>query len=854
MKIFNVVWKALSGCVGLFIFPALALAVVANPSQLVTQSNRSSALFVSSGTAQEEMVSQLMVKPRYQVGDKLHKALRAHDASALAKISHVSMSVVREMSGSAHVIRLNQPVTLSQARIIAARLMGDNSVELAEPDRRKRPALTPTDPLYSSDQWNLFVPSSQNLGSANLPNAWNNTTGNNSVTVAVIDTGYRPHQDLGFTYNGSNSTSPVVLSSGYTFINDIPTANNGVGREPDALDPGDWVNSADITSGHLAGCTRSDIGPSSWHGTHVSGIIAAQMSNGIGIAGIAPNIQILPVRVLGKCGGYDSDIIDGMNWAAGIHVPNVPDNNHPAKVLNMSLGGSGGTACPSSYQTAVNNILGRGTVIVVAAGNDGTSTLSTPANCTGVIAVTANSIDGDNAYYATIGTGTTISAPGGDCGGMSYPNNCTTANSVGVYSLLNSGTTNPVASPGGDIYVAYSGTSMATPHVSAVAALMFSLNPSLTPALITSYLQSSARPFPSNTICTTSGSGQCGAGLLDAYQALNLVQPSSAIPPPVVTLISIPSTVTTGTVVTLSGSAVAGTGRSIASYAWTQVSGPATVTIINANTANASFTAPTTTGTYSFMLTVTDNAGQISTETTPSITVSATPSVANPVVSCIPSSGTVGTLVALPSCTVTPGSGRNIASYAWTQVSGPTTVSITNPGSNTNASFTPTRVGTYTFMLTAIDSSGQSGSASVLILINPSTPVVTLGSIPTSVTTGTTVTLSGSAVAVTGLNIASYAWTQLSGPTVTISNPSSNTNASFTPSTVGSYSFLLTATDSSGQTGTATTPTINVSAPSSIAPISGGKGGGSMDFENLFLLMLIAVCLRLRRRYVKPQF
>lgn len=157
-------------------------------------------------------------------------------------------------------------------------------------------------------------------------------------------------------------------------------------------------------------------------------------------------------------------------------------------------------------------------------------------------------------------------------------------------------------------------------------------------------------------------------------------------------------------------------------------------------------------------------------------------------------------------------------------------------------------------MLTAIDSSGQSGSASVLILINPSTPVVTLGSIPTSVTTGTTVTLSGSAVAVTGLNIASYAWTQLSGPTVTISNPSSNTNASFTPSTVGSYSFLLTATDSSGQTGTATTPTINVSAPSSIAPISGGKGGGSMDFENLFLLMLIAVCLRLRRRYVKPQF
>lgn len=832
MTIVKTISKALraSALITIFISPPVT-AVVPDPSQLLGgQSTRVSALavVVNSSAPQEEMVSQLMVKPRTLVGAQLHKALLAHDASALAKTSNVPMSVVRQMSGGAHVIRLEQPVTLSEARVIAARLMGDSSVELAEPDRRVRATLTPTDPLYTKDQWNLFAPSSQNLGSANLTNAWNITTGSNAVTVAVIDTGYRPHQDLGFTYSGSNSTSPVVLSSGYTFITDISTANNGVGREPDALDTGDWITGAENTTvnGPFYGCgvlnTRgqpvNQLSPSSWHGTHVSGIIAAQMNNSIGITGVAPNIQILPVRVLGKCGGTDSDIIDGMNWAAGFAVPGVPANSHPAQVLSMSLGGTA-TTCSSAYQSTVTNIINAGKVIVIAAGNDGSSVLKEPANCTGVIAVTANSINGDNAWYATIGPGTTISAPGGDCGGMSYPNGCTTANSVGVYSTLNSGTTTPVASPGGDDYVAYSGTSMATPHVSAVAALMLSLKPSLTPTQITSYLQSSSRAFPANTICTqTVNLNMCGAGLLDAYQALIAVQPSSAIASPVVTLGSIPSTVTTGTVVTLSGSAVAGTGRSIASYVWTQVSGPATVTISNANTANASFTAPATTGSYSFMLTATDNSGQTGTATAV-IVVNSPPSVPPPVVTLgsIPSSVTAGTVVTL-SGTAVAGSGRSITSYVWTQVSGPTTISITNPGSNTNASFTATVVGSYTFMLTATDSAGQTGSATAVILVNASStaspPVVTLSSsIPSVVTPGQLVTLSGSAVASTGRRITSYTWTQQTGSTTVTLGNANTANATFTAPPTGTYSFMLTATDNGGQTGTATAVIVVNSPP-----------------------------------------
>ena len=584
--------------VGMFLaifMPALALAVVVDPGQHAVQSTRVSALAVVGGGTQEEMVSQLIVKSKHRVGDHLQNALRARDASGLSKTANVPMSVLRPMSGGAHVIRLDHPVTLSEAHIIAARLMQDSSVELAEPDRRKRHfAIIPTDPYYATHQSNLFVPSSQNLGSANLPNAWSITTGSNAVTVAVLDTGYRPHADLG-----------GVVLPGYDFITDIATANDGDGRDADAQDPGDWITVAEDSAigGPFNGCGASS---SSWHGTHVTGIIAAQMNNGIGITGIAPNIRILPVRVLGKCGGYDSDIIDGMRWAAGIAVTGVPANPHPAQVLSMSLGGSGGLPCSQAYQSAVTDITNAGKVIVVAGGNDGSKTLSSPANCTGVISVTANSIDGDNAYYATIGSGTTISAPGGGCGGWHYDSRigCHTASFPGIYSLLNSGTTTPVLSPVGDIYQADSGTSMATPHVAAVVALMFSVNPSLTPAQIKYYLQSTAHPFPSNTVCTEPWNiGLCGAGLLDAYQAVNAVKSSviqSVTSQSIGPISFSPTTLIVGGAATISATATSGLAVSFSSMTpgICVVSG-STVTGISAGTCtiaadqagNASFNA-----------------------------------------------------------------------------------------------------------------------------------------------------------------------------------------------------------------------------------------------------------------------
>jgi serine protease len=223
-----------------------------------------------------------------------------------------------------------------------------------------------------------------------------------------------------------------------------------------------------------------------------------------------------------------------------------------------------------------------------------------------VFAVTANSIDGDNSHYANIGHEVLISAPGGGCGALAYVSGCTfgTANGPGVYSLLNSGTQWPVA----DSYGAYQGTSMATPHVAGVVALMLSIDSTLTPAQIQTYLQSSARPHPAGTTCTLSSYvGLCGAGLLDAGAALAAV----ASLPPVISVTNASQVVSPGSTVSLSSVDTPTTGRTITSYAWTQLTGTSVGTITNANTANATFTAPAT-GTYSFQLTVTDDASHSS--------------------------------------------------------------------------------------------------------------------------------------------------------------------------------------------------------------------------------------------------
>jgi len=399
----------------------------------------------------------------------------ADPSAALAAIGGTfgeRLQHVRRMSGGAHVVRLGRRVMNLEARTVAGRLRGDPRVVLFEPDVLLHPMLVPNDTMYG-DQWHYYEPQ----GGINLPPAWDRTTGSSSITVAVIDTGVLPHVDLA-----------SHLVPGYDFVAHVAGGS----------DPGDY------------GCNGST---SSWHGTHVAGTIGAISNNGTGVAGVNWGSRILPVRVLGPCGGYTSDIADGMRWAAGIAVNGTPGNPFPARVENLSLGGTG--TCSSTLQSAVNDVVARGTVVVVAAGNAAADVGNTqPASCNGVIAVAATTRSGGRASYSNFGPKVTVSAPGGGGGD-------------GILSTLNTGQTTPAA----DTYAWFQGTSMATPHVSGVASLMLSIDPTLTPAQVAQRLQQAARPFPRGTGADCSV-GVCGAGIVDAAASVNAVAPAPPPPPP----------------------------------------------------------------------------------------------------------------------------------------------------------------------------------------------------------------------------------------------------------------------------------------------------------------------------------
>lgn len=426
--------------------------------------------------------------------------------SSLSSSAGSSLTLVRTLSDGASVLRLASPVTAAEAAAMAQRISSQPGVAYASPDyRRHALAAAPNDTRYS-DQWGLFAPTATIgattvAGGANLQPAWNINTGSASTVIAVIDTGVLPHADIS-----------AKLLPGYDFISDSFVANDGDGRDADASDPGDWVTSADLAR---AQCAGGSIENSSWHGSHVAGIAAASSNNSAGIAGVSWGARILPVRVLGKCGGTTSDIIDAIRWSAGLSVTGVPANPNPAKVINMSLGGGGG--CTAAEQSAIDDAYNAGVTIVVATGNDSATTISSPANCNHVIAVTAHGVEGTSAVYANVGTGTTISAPGGG------PGTDTAGNASGlglsILSLGNTGTTGPVS----DTLLSYMGTSMATPHVAGAAALIHDVLPLASPARIQQVLTSSARAHPAGSWCTLPGTpqfGKCGAGLLDVGAAL----------------------------------------------------------------------------------------------------------------------------------------------------------------------------------------------------------------------------------------------------------------------------------------------------------------------------------------------
>lgn len=456
----------------------------------------STTMISSAAYAARDYTDRIIVKfksePLKSANPAALKAAKVAQTQALSLKLGTQIKHVRTMSLDAEVMKLKQRLPGNEVAQLARKIATYPEVLYAIPDSMARIALKPNDPEYSR-QWH-YHPSSKEPGSANVEPAWDITVGSENIVVAVVDTGVLPHADL-----------QGRLLPGYDFISDFAVANDGdtTGRDNDATDAGDWVTEAESNdpNGPYAYCGPSD---SSWHGTHVAGTIAANTNNALGVAGIDWKAKILPVRVLGKCGGYSSDIVDGMRWAAGLEVHGVPPNPHPARVLNLSLGGFGD--CNIIYQQAINEVVASGAVVAIAAGNDAEdAAFFSPGNCSNGITVHANDRQGIPTFYSNFGTVVEISAPGGD----------TDVEGGGVLSTLDGGTT---VALNDNAYVEYQGTSMATPHVAGVVSLMLAVNPALTPPEVLKILQKTSRPFPPGT--APCASGQCGAGILDAAKAV----------------------------------------------------------------------------------------------------------------------------------------------------------------------------------------------------------------------------------------------------------------------------------------------------------------------------------------------
>ncbi len=357
------------------------------------------------------------------------------------------------------------------------RLNKQDDIEYAEPNYLYQAQRIPNDQHYYL-QWHYPL--------INLPQAWDLTTGTPStgqVIVAIIDTGiFLDHVD----FSGK-------LVPGYDFISSTFNSNDGDGIDNNPDDSGD-----------------DEAGNNSWHGTHVAGTVAANSNNSIGISGVSWDAKIMPIRALGTQGASSYDIMQSMRFAAGL---NNDSNTVPAQiadVINMSLGGFGYS---QSMQNVINNVNAAGVIIIAAAGNDNSSDLFYPASYDGIISVSATDIENNKANYSNFGSKIDVAAPGGNVSSDINQD----GQVDGILSTLVSGNDINRSST----YAFFQGTSMASPHVAGVAALMRAVYPALTPeefknALIAGALTNEAGDVGRDNIY--------GYGIIDAFKAVKEAQ------------------------------------------------------------------------------------------------------------------------------------------------------------------------------------------------------------------------------------------------------------------------------------------------------------------------------------------
>ena len=395
----------------------------------------------------------------------------------------VTITTLRTLPTGGQVMQVNRALTRTELQNLITDLDRSSATAYVHEDTVLKKQMTPNDARFN-EQWN-YIDAKAGI---NLQGAWDMSTGS-GVRIAVLDSGYRPNSDL----------MPNVLA-GYDFISDPFIANDGDGRDSSALDPGDGVDAG------MCGPNTPAVA-STWHGTAVTGMLAATANNGTGIAGVAFNSKIVPIRVVGRCGARISDVAEAAIWAAGGSIQGVPANPFPAKVINMSLAAPG--ACDPTSQGVMDMVRQLGAVVVAAAGNFNMDAANfIPASCNGVITVAATTKQGGKAPTSNFGEAVDISAPGGDM---------SAAKGNGVLTTLNFGT----SGPGSDGFDYFTGTSIAAPQVAGVVALMLSRS-NLLPDQVEDMLRSTARPFPEEC-------NGCGEGILDAqaavYAATHLPQP-----------------------------------------------------------------------------------------------------------------------------------------------------------------------------------------------------------------------------------------------------------------------------------------------------------------------------------------
>lgn len=620
----------------------------------------------------------------------------AETSDRVRVLAGVELQSGRQIDSRREVVRFDKELSIVGFRAALETLRTQANVEYAVTDERRHALLVPNDSNFSG-QWYL---QSTEPAAINAQATWdvaNVTAQSANVTVAVIDTGKLDHPDLATKY--FTGYDFVSGETGGTFL----TANDDDGRDSDPSDPGDWIDEDDLQKTLFEDCDES---PSSWHGTRVGGIIGAIPNNGVGITGTGWNAKLLPVRAIGKCGGWDSDILAATEWAAGLSVAGAPANAHPAKIINLSLGGSG--TCNAAYADTVGRVRNAGALIVASAGNDG-GPVNAPANCSGVIGVAGLRNAGTKVGFSSLGSGVAIAAPAGNCV------NTSGACLFSIDTTSNTGTTTPGTNSYTDQYSYNVGTSFSAPIVSGTLALMFAANPGLSAEMAQSRLLASATAFPatanlenchvpagsddlqeSECNCTTS---TCGTGMVNALKAAQFATQS------LVAFIRGASTAGVNQQIVLDGTGSSTLGTGPLSYAWSATSG----TLSSPSTTSTIFTAPATAGTSIVTLTVSDGVNTPATHDF-TITTYSEPSVAIAGATTATGGLSITLIATATTADSTP------ATYVWSVIAGSATLSGANQADVT--AILPNNAQTLTLRVTATDAYGNTASADHTVTVS----------------------------------------------------------------------------------------------------------------------------------------